>query len=234
MFSSDSSDDELEIMGLMMQQAQAMMDESESGKDRRARRANIDRSAEEGAKRLVADYFSDNATYSDTQFRRRFRMARALFLRIVKDVEAKNQYFVQKADATGKQGLTALQKCTAAMRQLAYGCPADAVDEYLRLSETTARNCLLEFCRTVVRVYEAEYLRTPNEEDMRRLLDEGSRRGFPGMLGSLDCCHWEWKNCPTAWAGQYKGKGKKPTRQSLLMTYGSGMPSSGCPVPQMI
>jgi Plant transposon protein len=31
------------------------------------------------------------------------------------------------------------------------------------------------------------------------------------MLGSLDCTHWEWKNCPVAWAGQYTGKEKKCT-----------------------
>ena len=26
------------------------------------------------------------------------------------------------------------------------------------------------------------------------------------MLGSIDCCKWTWKNCPTAHHGQYQGK----------------------------
>nr|XP_025877665.1 putative nuclease HARBI1 [Oryza sativa Japonica Group] len=56
-----------------------------------------------------------------------------------------------------------------------------------------------------------EYLRTPNENDIARLLAQGEERGFPGMLGSLDCIHWQWKNCPTAWQGQYKGKEGVPT-----------------------
>ncbi|KAE9226646.1 hypothetical protein PF004_g11581 [Phytophthora fragariae] len=53
-----------------------------------------------------------------------------LYLRVVGAMERHNRYFQQRRDATGKLGLSALQKSTAAIRQLAYGMPAGAVDEY--------------------------------------------------------------------------------------------------------
>ncbi|KAH7514062.1 hypothetical protein FEM48_Zijuj11G0048600 [Ziziphus jujuba var. spinosa] len=48
-----------------------------------------------------------------------------------------------------------------------------------------------------------KYMRSPNKDDIARLLRGNEVRGFPGMLGSIDCMHWKWKNCPAAWKCMY-------------------------------
>ena len=80
----------------------------------------------------------------------------------------------------------------------------------IQLGESTALETLKRFCRAVVNVYGEEYLRRPNENDLAKILAVSEERGFPGMLGSLDCMHWGWKNCPISDHGQYTGKEKEP------------------------
>ena len=70
---------------------------------------------------------------------------------------------------------------------------------------------LEHFVEGVINLFGYEYLRRPTPEDLQRLLDIGEIRGFPGMIGSIDCMHWEWKNCPAAWKGQYTCGSGKPT-----------------------
>ena len=117
-------------------------------------------------------------------------MNRPLFLRIVNTVATHDCYFRQRRDAAGKQGFSSLQKITAASRMLCYGHSADTVDEYVRIGESTSFEALKRFVRAVVQVFGAEYLRTPTEADTAKLLEIGEQRGFPGMLGSIDCMHW--------------------------------------------
>ncbi|XP_013720746.1 uncharacterized protein LOC106424527 [Brassica napus] len=151
------------------------------------KRVYVERNREEGHNRLWKDYFCDDPTFPAHLFRRRFRMNKEIFMRIVDRLSENISFFQQKRDAIGRLGLSPLQKCTAALRMLAYGCAADAVDEYLRLGESTALSCLSNFTEGVIQWFGVEYLRRPTPDDLQRLLDIGEIRGFPGMIGSIDC-----------------------------------------------
>ncbi|KAJ9554052.1 hypothetical protein OSB04_018097 [Centaurea solstitialis] len=91
-----------------------------------------------------------------------------------------------------------------AIRQLAYGTAADATDEYLQMSKTTSRECFSNFCQGIIHLYMRRYLRKPIANDVQLLFAlHEQQHGLPGTLGSIDCMHWDWKNCPVAWRGQY-------------------------------
>ena len=107
-----------------------------------------------------------------------------------------------REDAVGKPDHTPIQKCTAAIRQLAYGGATDMFDEYLHVGKTTARVCLQYFCEGVREIFGERYLQKSTPEDCQALMDmHESQHGFPG------------KNCPAAWKGVYTTgfKGKNPT-----------------------
>ena len=70
-----------------------------------------------------------------------------------------DDYFECKEDAVGMIGFFSYQKCTAAIRMLAYGVPGDLIDEYVRMSESTCLEYLYKFCKTVTAVFGPEYLR---------------------------------------------------------------------------
>ena len=146
-----------------------------------------------GHSRLLNDYFVENPVYDETLFRRRFRLSRPLFLRILHTLQQHDHYFVQRRNVANTVGLSGEQKMTVALRMLAYGMSADSLDEYVRIGETTTIQCVKRFCQGVVQIFGPEYLRSPNDADISRLLRKVNQRGFPGMLGSLDCMHWVWK-----------------------------------------
>ncbi|XP_073294552.1 uncharacterized protein [Primulina huaijiensis] len=169
---------------------------------------NRDRSAAE--QRLYNDYFSESPMYNESIFKR-LRMSRQLFLRIIEFVHQHDNYLVKKVDALRRPELSPYQKITAAMRILAYDVASDSTDEYIKIEESTAIESLKRFCQAVVEVFSDWYLWSPIADDIERILLIGKQRGFSWMLGSLDCMHWKWKNCPTSWAGQYATHSGKPT-----------------------
>ena len=72
--------------------------------------------------------------------------------------------------------------------------------------------CLGKFAEGVISCFGGEYLRPPRSDELEKILQENESRGFPGMIGSIDCMHWAWKNCPKGWADMFTcGDKGKPT-----------------------
>nr|GEV08705.1 hypothetical protein [Tanacetum cinerariifolium] len=83
--------------------------------------------------------------------------------------------------------ISALMKCTVAIRQFAYGSIADAFDEYLQMSEHTARDALFFLNMCIIELYMPKYLRKPISEDVVNIQQKHNNvHGFPRMLGSID------------------------------------------------
>ncbi|XP_021821639.1 protein ALP1-like isoform X2 [Prunus avium] len=196
--------------------AVAMLDEENQRcrSSREGRDSNVDRHRHSRGKNLLEDYFIPTSLYSDVDFRRRYRMQSHLFNKVMHDICNYDEYFVQKRNATGNLGLLPEQKFTAVIRMLAYGSYADQVDEIARMRKSTTLESLVRFCDAVETLYSRDYLRRPTPRDLQRLLQKAEARGFPGMVGSIDCMHWQWKNCPIAWQGDY---GNRKAQKSIIL-----------------
>jgi hypothetical protein len=165
----------------------------------------------EGHEELMQSYFNENLTYPESYFRRRFLMNINLFKHIATEVMKFDRFFEQRRNAARELGHSTYQKVTAALRMLVYGIPADLIDDNLAMGESTTIMCVKHFAVAIMHIFGSTYLRAPNAEDRARLLEFNTDRGFPGMLDSINCMHWSWKNYPVAWHGQFKGHKKDTT-----------------------
>ncbi|KAI5316810.1 hypothetical protein L3X38_036517 [Prunus dulcis] len=154
-----------------------------------------------------------------------------LFNKVMHDICNYDEYFVQKKICVGNFGLLPEQKFTAVIRMLAYRSSADQVDEIAQMGKSTILESLVRFCDAVETLYTRDYLRGPTLRDLQWLLKKVESRRFSGMIGSIDCMHWQWKNCPTAWQGNYGNRNRKASssKQLLVLIHGFGMPSLELP-----
>ncbi|KAL6273096.1 hypothetical protein ACE6H2_023788 [Prunus campanulata] len=92
------------------------------------------------------------------------------------------------------------------------------------MGESTILETLVRFCDAVETLYTRDYLRRPTPRDLQQLLQKAEERGFPGMIGCIDCMHWQWKNCPTAWQGDY---GNRKGQKSIILEAVAGFDTWG-------
>jgi hypothetical protein len=117
-----------------------------------------------------------------------------------------------RKDKFGRVGASMEAKVLLPLRVLAYGDAAHNYTDYFQVSPSFARVCCVQFNAMIPKLFGDEYLRLPTADDLRSVnaLHKEVHK-VDGMLGSLDCMHTYWKNCPVAWQGAYLGRQSGPT-----------------------
>ena len=161
------------------------------------------------------DYWGSPAPlFNDRMFERTFRVSRRIADLLLSTVAQEEPFFTERIDALQKPGICPKVKLLMALKILAYGCSPSAFNDYFQMGLSTGRLCLKLFCRVIARNEDllSVYLRSYTRADAQRVsaLHE-EHHGVPGMIGSLDCMHVGWRNCPVAWQGQKQGKEGHPT-----------------------
>jgi hypothetical protein len=116
-------------------------------------------------------------------------MRKTLFFWIMEEVTAKNNYFKQKSNVVGQISFSALHKCVVAIKMLVYGGSTDSLDDHLKMGESSVVETMKEFACTVISVYGNEYLHPPRSDEIEHILQQNKARGFPRMIGSIDCMY---------------------------------------------
>ena len=145
-----------------------------------------------------------------------FRLSQTRVQKLFEDVmHSENPFYLSKCDASGAtKGALLEAKILLPLKTMAFGTAAHAFCDYFQMSKPLAVQCCDEYASIMKDLYSPEYLRVPDENNLIRIFRlHCAVHGVNGMMGSLDCMHTRWKNCPKAWQqGSYKsGKESGPT-----------------------
>ena len=179
----------------------------------RSRRRSFDHAGALAA--IRRDYLprlGDTALHG-ADFHMMFRLSRSRFQVLMEDVMNSDglQFFKQSPlDGTSRASLEA--KLLLPLKTMAYGVPPHTFTDYFSMSMQHSRECCKQFHKAIIHLYMDDFLRLPTALDLKRIVElHKTVHSVHGMMGSLDCTHVFWKNCPKAWQGSYQGKEAKPS-----------------------
>jgi len=167
---------------------------------------------------IQQDYLGPVPRFNEDGFKLSFCVSRSRAARIMNDIgNSGNSFFKKLNNAAGCSGTSLQAKVLIAMKTFAFGVPAHAFIDYFQMSKQLAIKCVEEYSNVVSDLYKDEYLRSPTSSDLQKINNLHSKvHGVEGMLGSLDCMHSRWKNCPKAWQGAFSS-GKNSTGPTVVL-----------------
>jgi hypothetical protein len=162
---------------------------------------------------ISQDYIGLQPTFGPDDFKRIFRVSRSNYDEIRNYLGSVQSFFKDGREVTNRLKISVDGKILMALKYLAYGCSVNAFRDYFQMGESTAMKCVKMFIKEMTKSsFRTKYFSAMTAADAKRV--EACHKevhGVHGMIGSLDCSHFVWGNCPVAYHGQFQGKEGKPT-----------------------
>jgi hypothetical protein len=156
---------------------------------------------------IYRDFLGPIPKFPGDQFAHFFRISRQRFIKLMEDVVASGDKFYRD-----RRGPTLEAMLLLPLQVLALGVAPSSLCHYYQMSKVHAKEACNRFDSIVFRLYHHQYLSQPTATDLKNIIMLHKRKHkVCGLMGSLDCTHVVWKNCPKAWEGSFKGKEKKTT-----------------------
>jgi len=148
---------------------------------------------------IERDYIGDTPLLG-VEFKLMFRLSRGRFQVLMEDVMASNISFFKSTVRDGFDRSSLAARLLLPLKTLAYGVPPHTFIDYFQMSRQYSRECCKEFDKAMRTIYMTEFLRLPTATDLKNIVKlHKAAHSIDGMIGSLDCTHTFWKNCPKAW-----------------------------------
>jgi len=163
---------------------------------------------------IMADYLGSLPRFSPDDFKRIFRVSRSSYQELRNILCTENVFFRERVDAANREPISTDAKILISLKYLAYGTSVNAFRDYFQLGESTAMECVKQFIHGIHHSKElnSKFFNLMSPADAKRIEAlHYKEHGVRGMVGSLDCSHFQWGNCPVAYQGQYQGKEGRPT-----------------------
>jgi Plant transposon protein len=162
---------------------------------------------------IMRDHLGPDVLFGK-EFSLLFRLSRPRVELIINAIMNSGNPFFQsfRTNRFGKKGACIEAKVLLPLKVLAYGVAPHTFCDYFQMSISQCGVCCRQFNRIIPQLFSTIFNRLPTTADLAAVNQLHSRvHGVEGMLGSLDCMHTYWKNCPVAWQQSFKGKQSGPT-----------------------
>ncbi|CAB1104922.1 unnamed protein product [Ectocarpus sp. CCAP 1310/34] len=154
---------------------------------------------------------TDHTTREARRFRNNFRVPYPFFVHLVGLVRDRDWFPTGESDVTGRQAVPVELKVLACLQILSRGNVFADIYHMSFISFQTVASTFHRFCKYFAAELYDEYVYLPTGEDLRKVMEQYDRIGFPGAVGSTDVTHIYWGMCPYNQARIYTGKEGKPT-----------------------